>query len=178
MADELRRDARNDGTVEIPAQAFAHLMVGLGGRRGHFPAQLTLVAAIAWNGLKGYGSHHAQQFAQVGAASHAAHGRVDLLAPARPNRGADQAIEWVGGRRAFRKRGVAHCRHRRSYSERVVDRQADLHMVDGFAGGARTVAAGRRRIGLCVDQFGLEVPEIVSAQKSPSSDGAGVYEFA
>ena len=44
--------------------------------------------------------------------------------------------------------------------------QADVHVVDGFAGGPWAVAVGPRGIRLGVNQFGLEVPQLVGAQES------------
>ncbi|MCY1376139.1 hypothetical protein D9M69_636090 [compost metagenome] len=102
----------------------------------------------------------------------------DGLAPAAAQRLADQALHGRHGLRAGRVRVRVHGHRDVADHHVVVQRDAEVHVVDGFVGCPFALALDLEGVGFGVEQFAFDVPQAVVAFEPPVFDFSGVHGLA
>ena len=130
-------------------------------------------------GLEGGRGQVEQQFAQMGAAGHAAHVLLDGLAPAARHGAAHHLLQCGTGQRAVVQRRGVHRGFDGVHDQIAAHGHAQPHVVDGCACGANAaIAQGFSVERLAVVQFGFDVPQTIFAFIALVDDPARMAGFA
>ncbi|MDT4872063.1 hypothetical protein FQZ97_1072290 [compost metagenome] len=103
---------------------------------------------------------------------------LDGLAPAAPQRLADQAAHRFHGLRAGVVGVRVHGHRDVADHHRVVQRHADVHVVDRLVGCPFALAFDLEGMGFGVEHFAFDVPQTIVALEPAVFDLAGVHGFS